>query len=666
MNRPLATQQQTGGGSVTTISKMEYNEIGQSITKHLGSVAAGAIPASATFLQHINLRYNERGWLSTINDPTNLNDANYPGVFDVFAERLDYDKPVNYATIPLNYNGNITSMAWQTKTPGAITGFTQERKGYIFTYDAVNQMTASASQADISGPGLYNENITYDNLGNILSLTRQNGTSVLNNLTYSYMNGSVRSNRLMSVSDAGTDGQNSNYTYDANDSLLSDSKKLITTGTPIVYNELSLPSMVTFNTSPGKTLAYKYDAMGKKLERITTINSAVTESRVYDDGIEYTGAAGTTLEFVHTAEGRAVKNGSNYNYQYQVTDHLGNVRAMFADANNNSILTADEIIQFTDYYPFGREISYPSLSLTPANNYKYNGKEFQTDLSEYDYGARFYDAVIARWNVVDPMAEVNRRFSPYSYVKNSPVNRIDPDGMIDLDKILTTDRDIEEAYQRKKDERERKSNELTAGTVARLGLGWKGGGGTSGSSGCCIVAPWIIDALVNLSVKKAQWNDEKNIFFSAVHHSKPIKSATTGKDDAISLGYSAEQKSGRYKVAVDLKFGLNAKKGYGIGMNNKFETPIVSGENNNEVYYNQMTDRTTFDSETKYNYGIPYGIPNPNFDFWGTHRVSLDGAYVEVNTRESVGIYADAENSLSSIISAWFDKFMHPQKYIGE
>jgi len=104
-------------------------------------------------------------------------------------------------------------------------------------------------------------------------------------------------------------------------------------------------------------------------------------------------------------------------------DNLGNTQITF-DTKTGVAFG----LQTDDYYPFGLEIN--SLVNVPKNEYIYNKKELQEELGLYDYGARFYDPVIARWNVVDPMAEKMRRYSPYNYVFDNPIRLTDPDGMV--------------------------------------------------------------------------------------------------------------------------------------------------------------------------------------------------------------------------------------------
>ncbi|MCF0187333.1 MAG: RHS repeat-associated core domain-containing protein, partial [Bacteroidaceae bacterium] len=80
-------------------------------------------------------------------------------------------------------------------------------------------------------------------------------------------------------------------------------------------------------------------------------------------------------------------------------------------------------------YPFGAEFCDGS-----TKNYnqkrKYNGKEFDNmhGLNTYDYGARQYNPVTARWDRMDPLAEKYSGISPYAYCMGNPIIAIDPDG----------------------------------------------------------------------------------------------------------------------------------------------------------------------------------------------------------------------------------------------
>lgn len=435
-DRLLTHTHQINGGTPQLLAYNTYDELGQLIGKSIGNTLN-------TPLQKVDYSYNIRGWLTGINnDPTNNLVLN-TNEKDLFAFKINYntvENCTNYTGTAL-YNGNISETYWRNASDN-----TQRKYGY--KYDNLNRLRESIYQK----PGLttaqtlvsnaYDENITYDKNGNIKSLNRkgngdqQIGAMQIDDLTYVYM--SDNSNQLLKVTDgpSGNDAEGfidanktDDYSYDTNGNMTVDNNKGITT---INYNHLNLPTKITFATTGNIT--YIYNAAGQKLAKVVNslLPTAIVTTTDYLGGFQYqkVNTAAVSLQFFPTAEGYVKNTAGVLSYVFNYTDHLGNVRVSYEkDAATGSLKIIDE----NNYYPFGLKHSgYNSITPTPNYKYKYNGKELQDELSLslYDYGARNYDPAIGRWMNVDPLAEMSKRFTPYTYAVNNPVYFIDPDGMM--------------------------------------------------------------------------------------------------------------------------------------------------------------------------------------------------------------------------------------------
>lgn len=385
------------------LNNNKYNETGQLTRKQIHKT-------ENSFLQTTNFGYNIRGWLTSINDITNPDD-------DLFSMKLDYNTSANSA----QFNGNIGTIKWNSAMFSDIMQ-------YDYNYDGANRLLSSS----FTGNGDYSTNYSYYKNGNIKSLTRigelGNGEfGIIDNLTYDYVG-----NQLNYVNDDQSQGPQEygftdngsflttkEYFYDLNGNLKKDYNKQIVE--EIGYNYMNLPQHIIVFNDENKYIDYLYNADGQKLQKVANRGDGVTT--------DYIGSfvfIDNETDFIFTPEGRVVPNDAgSLNYEYYLVDHLGNTRVSFSQTG--------EVLQDNSYYPFGMSLgsalSFQS-NLAMDNNYLYNGKELQDDfdLDWYDYHARYYDPVLARWHVIDNLAEKYSFISPYSYVLNNPLIFIDPDG----------------------------------------------------------------------------------------------------------------------------------------------------------------------------------------------------------------------------------------------
>ncbi|WP_333661999.1 DUF6443 domain-containing protein [Chishuiella changwenlii] len=401
---------QINGGPVEYIVQNSYNEINQIISKKVGNDNA------STPLQTVDYKYNIRGWMTDINNVDITND-------DLFSFRLNYDKLTQTTENPYIkalYNGNIGETIWKTSPD-------HQKRSYSYAYDGLNRLLFSDYLKNNSETkNAYNEQIAgYDKNGNINGIFRT-GANESSNLTYIDLLShryQTNSNKLISVEDTsnvpeGFDDKNktgNDYDYDLNGNLIQDLNKEIT---KISYNDLNLPIEVLWNAS--KKINYSYDASGVKLRKVVTDGTQITTTD-YSGGFQYKKNGSNEpieLQFFPTAEGYVnVTENNTFNYVYNYTDHLGNVRLSYQKDTNGL-----KILEENNYYPYGLKHSgYNNTNLANSNyNYKHQGQERQTELGlNWDsFKWRNYDPTIGRFFNIDPLAEKYSYQSPYNFQEN--------------------------------------------------------------------------------------------------------------------------------------------------------------------------------------------------------------------------------------------------------
>ncbi|NJM24458.1 MAG: hypothetical protein HC859_01945 [Bacteroidia bacterium] len=326
--RLINTWHQVNNGAFVLLTRNVYNELGQLISKKLHSTDNGI-----NFKQHVDYRYNIRGWITRINNadlsannPDNENEP--PDYFGIDLLYHQQDPALGNKTF---YDGNIGALRW-SKCLGLGAHELDEPTGQAstFSYDVMGRLTATNTFFKKAqwhpDPSRRETGLAYDRNGNINKLTRWSVEgNVQDDLSYTY-----HGNQLLDVTDASSskEGFNdihstgSDYVYDAAGNLVTDHNKGITS---IQYNHLNLPQVV--QNIDGEKLLFTYDAAGIKLGQ-QWYNAAGVLQLMYDYNGEFMYEGGT-LQFINHEQGRVNMTGEVPVYEYTLRDHQGNTRITF-------------------------------------------------------------------------------------------------------------------------------------------------------------------------------------------------------------------------------------------------------------------------------------------------------------------------------------------------
>ncbi len=213
------------------------------------------------------------------------------------------------------------------------------------------------------------------------------------------------------------------YTHDANGNMTG--KAAGTNTWTYDWNAENELVRVCQNVSPctdaNATARFKYDPLGRRVEKVA---GGKTYRYVYD-GIDILretitdGATTTTYRYVHGPgidEPLARQHIETATLHYYHADGLGSIVRM-TDSSRQAVLSRQ-------YDAWGN----PEAGVS-APGFAFTGREWDPETGLYYYRARYYDPTVGRFISEDPIG-FRGGINFYAYVAGSPVNTVDPDGLV--------------------------------------------------------------------------------------------------------------------------------------------------------------------------------------------------------------------------------------------
>jgi RHS repeat-associated protein len=211
------------------------------------------------------------------------------------------------------------------------------------------------------------------------------------------------------------------YTYDANGNVTAIGNKIL------IYNQNNRLIRVE---EQGSILGeYVYNGLGQRVIKKVNAESTLFHYDFNGNLIAESQADGIfTSEYLYIDQARlAMVDVAGNTLYYYLNNYLGTPVLMTDDQGM--------IVWEADYKPFGGTYINPNSEV--INNFRFAGQYFDEETGLHYNWYRYYDPKTGRYLIPDPIGLVGG-INLYAYVRNNPINRVDPFGFAEYFVMWTT------------------------------------------------------------------------------------------------------------------------------------------------------------------------------------------------------------------------------------